>query len=239
LPAKPRADSVPRTQQDTTQLVPAKRPRHRRDGSLQSRLNNCTVIIDTREQLPYEFPEGIKTTVGTLATGDYSVAGWTPFVSVERKSWSDFYGCLINRPNAKRPQFNRDRFEAELQRLSEMPFSAVVVEAADADLSKPYFYRGKNGRICVSQVPPRVAQKTVIAWQWRYRIPIRFAGNGELSRAANGNLLRGLGPKGSPDDGRDEGYWARARESAMKLTFLLLDDAVRQLLREQREKDRA
>jgi len=82
-----------------------------------------------------------------------------------------------------------------------------------------------------------VAKKTTIAWMWRYRVPIWFAGDGELSRFANGNLRCGLGPKGSPDDGRDEDYWLRARDAAMKWTLLMLADAVRVMMREQKERN--
>jgi len=203
----------------TAKAAPAKRKyTPRKPGSAGVRL---TVVIDTREQLPYSFGPDVKTITRGLETGDYSIQGWMPFVSVERKSWSDFYGCLTK---------GRVRFENCLVRLSKMRFSAVVVEACVADLNKPYFYRDQFGKIRKSQVPPLVAQKTVIAWMWRYRVPIWFAGNGELSRTQSCKLTCGL-----VRDGRDDDYWEKAREAGMKWTLLLLDDANRQLVREERE----
>lgn len=225
LPAK-KKDSVPREksareipQGKVTKSPSRSRIVHRKP----------TIIIDTREQLPYEFPEDVNTQVATLATGDYSVMGYTPFIAVERKSWADFYGCLTG---------GRDRFERCLERLSQMRYPVVVIEASIADFDKPFFYRDKRGRICASQLPPSVAKKTLIAWEWRYRVPIRIAGSGELSRDGNGHLacgdLPGYTSKSKPD-GRDKGYWGRAKKSAMKWTMLLLDDAVRVILRESKE----
>jgi len=196
-PATIEKDSV--LQDDTTKPVPTSKSRQRKPGRSRSRSivpYDLDVIIDTREQRPFEFPDGVKTTVATLATGDYSVRGWTPFVAVERKSWADFYSCLTGT--------NRERFERELERLSGVSYPAVVVEAAFGDLWKPHIYRVRGGASRRSQVPPLVAQKSIIAWSWRYRIPFYFCGG---------------------------------RESAMKWTLLLLADAVRVMMREQKERN--
>jgi hypothetical protein len=150
------------------------------------------IAVDSREQLPYDF-KGHKTITRCLETGDYSVQGWLPWVAVERKSWADFYSCLTGN--------NRERFERELERLSKMRFSAVVVEANHRDLWKPFIYRVRGGKSRRSQVPPLVAQKSVIAWSWRF-CNIWFCEN---------------------------------RQQAMKWTWLLLNDAVRQLVREEQE----
>lgn len=60
----------------------------------------AVVIIDTREQLPYNFT--FESTRATLKTGDYSLAGLESVVSIERKSLDDFVGCITT---------GRDRFE--------------------------------------------------------------------------------------------------------------------------------
>ena len=184
------------TNASTTQSVPSKKARQRPSRSRTA--YQLSVVIDTREQRPFEFPAEVNTMVGTLATGDYSVQGWTPFISVERKSWADLYSCFTGT--------NRERFERELARLSDMRYPAVVVEASHGDLWKPYIYRVGGGKTRRSQVPPLVAQKSIIAWSWRYRIPF---------------------------------YFCQDRERAMKWTLLLLQDAVRVMLREQKESDRA
>ena len=92
----------------------------------------ATVVIDTREQLPFIFggirslaKDGrrlirIPTMRGTLSEGDYSLFSHEHLVSVERKSLSDLFGVIGH---------DRERFEAELLRLNEKVVAAVVVES--------------------------------------------------------------------------------------------------------------
>lgn len=95
--------------------------------------NPFRIIRDTREQLPYSF-HGLKTDADKgnkplliqtidrhLKTGDYSIDGLESQVTVERKSLSDLYGTLTH---------GRAAFIRELERMQEMEFSAVVVEAS-------------------------------------------------------------------------------------------------------------
>ena len=55
------------------------------------------IIIDTREQAPFAFRHermDATTEPGTLAVGDYSLAGLEDRVAVERKSLPDLVMCL-------------------------------------------------------------------------------------------------------------------------------------------------
>lgn len=96
-----------------------------------------TVIIDTREQSPYQFrtfkadakhktPSGIirplfiPVEVATLKTADYSIKGFETEIAIERKSLTDLFGTLGS---------GRERFERELQRLSEFKVAHIVIEA--------------------------------------------------------------------------------------------------------------
>lgn len=68
------------------------------------------IIIDTREQAPFAFRHermDATTEPGTLAVGDYSLAGLEDRVAVERKSLPDLVMCLGR---------ERERFERELAR---------------------------------------------------------------------------------------------------------------------------
>ncbi len=76
-------------------------------------------IIDTREQRPLDLSP-LKTTLGTLATGDYSVSGLEHVVAVERKSLPDLVACV---------GVERERFDREVQRLLAYPVRALVVES--------------------------------------------------------------------------------------------------------------
>ena len=121
------------------------------------------VVIDSREQVPFAFEHekyaGTVAEVGALDTGDYSLAGLTDRVAVERKSLPDLVACLGR---------ERERFERELQRAAALDAFAVVVEAAWADLA------GGQYR---SQLNPHSACQSVLAFSCRYRIPFMFAGS--------------------------------------------------------------
>lgn len=79
------------------------------------------VIIDTREQRPWEFNSSeFVTDRGTLRTGDVSVKGLEDVIACERKSLGDFVSTVIH---------DWRRFRAELIRMSGFDHAVVVVEA--------------------------------------------------------------------------------------------------------------
>ncbi len=125
-----------------------------------------TVVIDTREQLPWDFAaipadahQGgesagcvvVPVVVGTLGAGDYSVQGWETRVAVERKSAADLVGTIGQ---------GRERFERELERLAVMDFATVVVEAELSEL--------KLNPPPHSQLQFKTITRSVQAWQQRY-----------------------------------------------------------------------
>ena len=121
------------------------------------------VVIDTREQLPYEFEDSITR---TLQTGDYSIFGYEDQVTVERKTKADAYGTIGK---------GRTRFIKELERLSEIDYSAIVVEASLSNFVEPPRF---------SQLNPKSAINSLLAWSIRYGVHIYFADNRVM-----GNLL--------------------------------------------------
>ncbi|MFO7861056.1 MAG: ERCC4 domain-containing protein, partial [Desulfosalsimonas sp.] len=109
------------------------------------------IIIDTREQAPYEFTDyDVAVVRSTLPCGDYSIPGAEHLVSIERKMLDDLISCLMGK--------NRDRFERELGRLRSYHVAAVVVEAGWQDISR--------GRY-TSNMKPQSALQSVIAMQVR------------------------------------------------------------------------
>jgi ERCC4-type nuclease len=127
------------------------------------------VVIDTREQRPYLFPRSIS---GTLASGDYSLEGYENRVAIERKSKEDAYGSLGG---------GRKRFEAEWVRLSQLDYAAVVIESGIPDfLREPPPY---------SEMHPRAALCTLLAWSIKYRVPVWFAGDRQHAKALVLRLL--------------------------------------------------
>lgn len=128
-----------------------------------------TIIIDTREELPYTFhslrgdadqgkrPLDVSTVREGLRTGDYSVKGYEPLVTIERKSLADLYSTLGQ---------ERERFEEEHERMSRMEFAAVVVEASLEEVMHHPPSR--------SQLEPKTVYRTWLAWEQAYNIPWHF-----------------------------------------------------------------
>ena len=126
-------------------------------------VNPFTVIVDTREQLPYRF-EGlvrhgkrciVPIDVLGLKCGDYSIRGFSHRVAVERKSLADLYHTLGQ---------GRERFEREFEKLDELEFAAVVVEASLSEIANPTATR-KNW---VSLLNPLSVLGTIRSWMVRY-----------------------------------------------------------------------
>lgn len=144
-----------------------------------------TVVIDSREQRPFTFegfrtdsrqryaPLVVPTVVAGLGQGDYSLLGHEHRMAVERKSLADLYGTLGQ---------GRERFERELQRLHQLEWAMVVVEADWEDI------------LCrppeLSKLNPKTIFRSVIAWMQRYRNVHWWAADGR--RAAEAVTLRCL-----------------------------------------------
>lgn len=130
--------------------------------------NLFTVVVDSREQAPYEFPGAV---VKGLATGDYSVLGYEDRVAIERKTKEDAYASLGS---------GRARFERELQRLSKLVYAAIVIESTLEDfLQAPTFTR----------MNPKAAVNSIIAWSVKYKVCVFFAGNRHLGHTLTLRLL--------------------------------------------------
>jgi len=83
------------------------------------------VIVDTREQEPLDFRR-LPSRPGTLATGDYSIAGLENDVAIERKSIADLVGSLTS---------GRARFQRELERMRSYNFARLLIVGTEADIA--------------------------------------------------------------------------------------------------------
>jgi ERCC4-type nuclease len=121
------------------------------------------VLIDRREKAAYSFtgfttdvrqgnkPLRVITRIVDLPSGDYSLVGLQDEIAIERKELSDLFRTLGQQ---------RDRFQCELERLSQMTFAAVVVEAEWSRILK--------NPPEDSQLPPKVIFRSVITWQQQF-----------------------------------------------------------------------
>lgn len=117
------------------------------------------VVIDTREQKPFKFPDDIRVSRKGLRTGDYSVEGYESKIAIERKSLVDLYGVIGH---------GRERFVRELERLAEFTHAAVVVEASWYEI-----IRRPPSR---SEVSARAVIGSMEAWEQRYGVPFHAYG---------------------------------------------------------------
>ena len=124
-----------------------------------------TVVIDTREQLPYAFSdERFDSVRRALPAGDYSLAGHETAVAVERKSLPDLVGTPIR---------GRDRFRRELHKLQTYERACVVVEGHLRDVLDGN-YRSK--------AHPNAILGSVITICVDHDIPIYFCSDREAAR---------------------------------------------------------
>ena len=127
-----------------------------------------TIKIDSREQRPYEFQ---NSEVGTLSIGDYSICGLEDYISIERKELNDLIGCLNT---------GRERFERELYKARALDYFALIVEASLSDLA--------NGNYR-SQMGPKSAIQSLLAFSVRYRLPIWFCESRKYGQRVTESLL--------------------------------------------------
>ena len=116
------------------------------------------IIVDSREQAPFNFGPDVATVTGSLAAGDYSLVGLENHVAIERKSLPDLAACVSR---------ERERFKRELQRLRAYRCRAVVVEG-NIDAVMAHEYRAR--------VHPNAVLGSIAAWQIRYSTGFIWAG---------------------------------------------------------------
>jgi len=184
------------------------------DGDDRNVICPFTVLIDTGEQQPFTF-QGIKTDASQGgkplivpteweclgrhpdSLGDYSIAGGKGRCHIERKSMDDAQGTLLGWEG------RRERFECELQNLSEIECGVVIVEcsrtmlfanAPGCDHADPSRRRGTK---TVSQ-NAKALHRTVNAFQQDYRVQWIFS---DSRRMAEIDAFRWL-----------ERWWKKQRE---------------------------
>ena len=119
------------------------------------------IITDSREQLPYSFEDyQVEISTAALPAGDYSLAGFTDRIGIERKSLDDLIGCLTGK--------DRTRFERELAKAGSFERFVVVVESSLQDVS---FKRYR------SAMAPHAVLQSVTAFYIRYGVPFLFCGD--------------------------------------------------------------
>ena len=139
-----------------------------REKWMQRLLDDAVVLVDEREQEPWEFKHTRRV---RLEVGDYSavVAGEDlrrVFV-VERKASPSEFLEMVGR--------ERERWERELLALGGVPHAMVICEFSLQDLEQETLGR----KIALAAV-----WGSLISWQVCYGVPILFAGSRETAAGA-------------------------------------------------------
>ena len=129
------------------------------------------IVQDSREKNPYLFP-GHEVVVKGLRSGDYSVDGYEHEVAVERKEIQDAYGSIGG---------GRERFEAELVRLAQMKYAALVIESSLTSFLVAPAYSDLN---------PKAAIGSLLSWSVKYRLPVFFCDDRKHAQAVTLKLLQ-------------------------------------------------
>lgn len=133
-------------------------------------IENFILVVDTREQTPWRFANSIQR---ALPAGDYTIAYkvdgrlivFDKIIAVERKSTvAELYSATGS---------ERERFEAELEKLRHLLYSAVICEFSFTDIEK----ENPGGK-----VTPRAVYGSIMSWWIKYKVPFLFAGSRSLAR---------------------------------------------------------
>jgi ERCC4-type nuclease len=88
------------------------------------------IVVDTREQYPLfdPIPKGLAVIRDTVKIGDYTIMGLETKVAIERKCESDFFSYIGS---------ERIKTTKKLEAMSNMYFSALVIQVDEYDLYNP------------------------------------------------------------------------------------------------------
>jgi ERCC4-type nuclease len=141
---------------------PSRRLIVKRDGSsITRRIPKPVVLVDTREQSPFDFtrfPNWIADQKKRkLTVGDYSVQGMEDLLTIERKSLSDLITTLMQQ---------RPRFFNLCEKMTKYRWRALFVEASYEDIKSPY---GDY-----TQAHPNAVSGTLDALEAKFGIPVVY-----------------------------------------------------------------
>lgn len=144
-------------------------------GGTQVKAPRAVVLVDTREQRPFDFSRFIGWFAGVekkaLKLGDYAIAGLEDICVVERKDLSDLIRSFT---------VERSAFLERLERMSAHPHQLLVVTSALSQLKSPYPHCGVN--------PNRIFQ-SLIAVLARLKVPFLCTETDELGEEVVASYL--------------------------------------------------
>ncbi len=132
-----------------------------------SRSNNTlpTIIVDTREKVPFTFdPMMFRVVRRALPAGDYSLVGHEHRVAIERKSLDDYVASVIA---------GRERFGRELHKLAAIEFGCVIVEGSLEDVLAKRYRSGAHPNAVFGATTSIIVDR---------RVPVFFCSDRQIAR---------------------------------------------------------
>jgi ERCC4-type nuclease len=131
--------------------------------SITQQIPKPVVLVDTREQRPFEFTRHRNWIAGTqrqkLSVGDYTVEGMTGLLALERKSLTDLITTLMQ---------NRETFFQSCERLAKRRWRALLLEATYEDI-KSYYEED-----LFTNAHPNAISGSLDALEARFGIPVIY-----------------------------------------------------------------
>lgn len=131
-----------------------------------------TVVIDTREQLPYNFGPDVPVVRRAMVTGDYSIDGFEEIFAVERKSLEDLLKSIT---------WDRARFKAEISRGNELGRFKVVIESDKQTVLNWDYQRN---------VHPNAVMGTLNEWARWNKVDFVWCGTRDRAQEATLDMLK-------------------------------------------------
>jgi ERCC4-type nuclease len=131
--------------------------------SITRQIPKPVVLIDSREQLPFDFSRFPNWIAGekrkALRVGDYTVDGMEDLLILERKSLTDLISTLMQ---------NRARFFDGCEKMTQYRWRALLVEASYEDIKTVY-----DDELC-TQAHPNAVSGTLDALEVKFGIPVIY-----------------------------------------------------------------
>lgn len=154
-------------------------------------IGSIDIIIDTREQKPWTFENAtdsivVNTYREKLDTGDYTVRGLEPILTIERKA---SVGELVG-------NISESRFKNELDRLLSYKYRYLFLEF---DFQDVFRWDDVSQYLTLSNSQRKITSKFIMRYmsdiQTKYDIPIVFCTNWFYAQRYGLNIMRRISEK--------------------------------------------
>jgi len=132
------------------------------------------ILIDSREQLPIEFPGSIRM---KLEVGDYTTRKHLNKLHLERKSPGDLYGTILK---------GHKRFRAELRRAEEHKITLIMI--IECTETKFYAKEWSGSKYC--KVDSDILKKIITTLSFRYSLKFVWCRNRKAMKKEILKLLK-------------------------------------------------